>query len=47
MFCRFGSEMRGKGLNGTSPGPGHYNIKSTIGDVPKYAYSNLPMKIHL
>jgi len=43
----FGSEMRGKNHKSAVPGPGSYNLPTTVGDVPKYAYGNAPLKIHL
>jgi len=43
----FGSESRGREGKSAVPGPGSYNVPSKIGDVPKYAYGNAPLKIHL
>merc|ERR1711907_35328 len=29
------------------PGPGSYNLPPKFADVPRYAYSSMPLKIHL
>jgi len=43
----FGSDMRGKGYKSDVPGPGTYEHKSKLGDVPSYVYGSGPLKIHL
>lgn len=43
----FGSQSRSGGYGTATPGPGHYDHKHYVGDVPKYAYGNAPLKIHL
>lgn len=43
----FGSDQRGKDYKSTVPGPGSYDLPSNVGAVPKYAYGNGPLKIHL
>jgi len=43
----FGSDQRGRDYKSTVPGPGSYNLPTTVGDVPKYAYGNGQLKIHL
>jgi hypothetical protein len=44
----FGSaESRAKDLKIDIPGPGAYNLPSNFADVPKYAFYNAPLKIHL
>jgi hypothetical protein len=41
------SDSRGRDMKIEIPGPGAYNIPPKIGDVPKYAFYNAPLKIHL
>jgi len=36
----FGTEKRGKDAKATSPGPGQYNLKATVPDVPAYLLSS-------
>jgi hypothetical protein len=43
----FGSDSRGKDYTSYVPGPGTYEQKSKIGDVPAYVYGNGPLKIQL
>lgn len=43
----FGSENRGQNNKNTTPGPGTYQHKHYVGDVPRYAYGNSALKIHL
>jgi len=43
----FGSDQRGKDYTSTVPGPGSYDLPSKVGVVPKYAFGNSPLKIHL
>jgi len=43
----FGSELRGKNDKNVNPGPGAYQHKHYVGDVPKYAFGSSPLKIHL
>jgi len=43
----FGSDLRGKAYKSDVPGPGTYDHKPRIGDVPSYAYGGAPLKIQL
>jgi len=43
----FGSEQRGNNVKSGTPGPGHYDHKHYVGDVPKYVYGSSPLKIHI
>jgi hypothetical protein len=43
----FGSDARGRDYKSAYPGPGAYEHKSKIGDVPSYVYGSGPLKIHL
>ena len=36
---KFGTDQKGKAQEGGLPGPGQYEVKSTILDVPKYLMS--------
>jgi hypothetical protein len=43
----FGSDLRGRDYKSGVPGPGAYEHKSKLGDVPSYVYGSGPLKIHL
>jgi len=43
----FGSQERAGGYSSTTPGPGHYDHKHLVGDVPQYVYGGSPLKIHV
>jgi len=43
----FGSESRGKDYKSGTPGPGAYEHKSKIADVPAYVFGGGPLKIKL
>jgi len=38
----FAHEEKLKGEKGKNPGPGHYDLKPTFADVPKYLLPNQP-----
>jgi len=44
----FGSSARTeRNSKANEPGPGSYNLPPKFADVPRYAYSSMPLKIHL
>ena len=38
FLCRIGNEKRGEGKVVQNPGPGNYNIPTTVSNVPKYVH---------